>query len=86
MLKFHKQYGPVIRIAPDEPSYAASPIWKDVFQHRTGVEEFTKDPFSLARPLNGVTASLVPIELTTRVSADSFPTRFRIKEFESRIR
>jgi averantin hydroxylase len=54
LLELHKQYGPVVRTAPDELSYATSQAWKDVFQHRTGHEEFPKDPIALVRPPNGV--------------------------------
>jgi averantin hydroxylase len=54
LFELHKQYGPVIRIAPDELSYATSQAWKDVFQHRAGHEEFSKDPMNSARPVNGI--------------------------------
>lgn len=58
ILELHKQYGPVVRIAPDELSYATSQAWKDVFQNRPGHEEFPKDLLTVARPLNGVYSML----------------------------
>jgi averantin hydroxylase len=54
LFELHKQYGPVIRIAPDELSYASPQAWTDVFQHRSGHEEFPKDRMTIGRPLNGV--------------------------------
>jgi averantin hydroxylase len=54
LFELHKQYGPVIRIAPDELSYASPQAWTDVFQHRSGHEEFSKDRMAISRPLNGV--------------------------------
>jgi averantin hydroxylase len=58
LLDLHSQYGPVVRIAPDELSYATAQAWKDIFQHHAGHEEFSKDPMALIRPLNGVYSML----------------------------
>jgi cytochrome P450 len=38
MLDFHKKYGPVVRIAPDELAFAHAGAWKDIMGHRTGAE------------------------------------------------
>ncbi|GME40427.1 hypothetical protein PFICI_06539 [Neofusicoccum parvum] len=40
----HRQYGPVVRIAPNELSYTDVRAWKDIYGHRLGVPEFAKDP------------------------------------------
>lgn len=31
MIKLHKKYGPVLRIAPDELSYASAQAWQDIY-------------------------------------------------------
>jgi averantin hydroxylase len=58
LLDLHSQYGPVVRIAPDELSYATAQAWKDIFQHHASHEEFSKDPMALIRPLNSVYSML----------------------------
>ncbi|KAJ8124336.1 hypothetical protein O1611_g9303 [Lasiodiplodia mahajangana] len=39
--QLHKKYGPVIRIAPDEVTFAGADAWSDILQPR---EQFLKDP------------------------------------------
>ena len=34
LLQFHKRYGPVVRIAPDELAYNDSRAWKDIYSNR----------------------------------------------------
>jgi cytochrome P450 len=41
--KLHDQYGPVVRIAPDELSFIDSRAWKDIYGHH-GSYEMEKDP------------------------------------------
>ncbi|KAH7126579.1 benzoate 4-monooxygenase cytochrome-like protein P450 [Dendryphion nanum] len=36
--KLHSQYGPVVRIAPDELSYTNASAWKDIYGNRTVVK------------------------------------------------
>ncbi|KAK4446905.1 cytochrome P450 [Podospora aff. communis PSN243] len=48
--KFHDQYGPVVRIGPDELTYLAPEAWKDIY---TTKPQLVKDPYSLTPPLNG---------------------------------
>ncbi|KAF2464018.1 cytochrome P450 monooxygenase-like protein [Lindgomyces ingoldianus] len=48
--KFHDQYGPVVRIAPDELTYITPEAWKDIY---TAKPDLNKDPYSLTPPLNG---------------------------------
>lgn len=40
---FHTVYGPVVRIAPDELSYADSRAWKDIYTNRPGHKLFPKN-------------------------------------------
>ena len=40
----HKKYGDVVRIAPDELSYTDPKAWNDIYGHRVGKAELTKDP------------------------------------------
>ncbi|KAI9164046.1 Cytochrome P450 monooxygenase lcsI [Paramyrothecium foliicola] len=39
----HRRYGPVLRIAPNEVTFAQPEAWKDIFQYRPGHAEFLKD-------------------------------------------
>jgi cytochrome P450 len=42
--KAHQKYGDVVRIAPDELSYTDPHAWNDIYGHRVGKGELTKDP------------------------------------------
>ncbi|KAI1131180.1 cytochrome P450 [Nemania abortiva] len=42
--KLHQIYGPVLRIAPDEVTFARADAWADIFQLRQGHQQFLKDP------------------------------------------
>ena len=46
----HVQYGPIVRVAPDELTITHSDAWKDIYQKRP---QLTKDPYGLTPPLNG---------------------------------
>ena len=48
--KLHAQYGPIIRIAPDEITTTRSGAWKDIY---TSKPILPKDPFSQTPPMNG---------------------------------
>lgn len=41
--QFHDQYGPVVRIAPNELSYADGRAWKDIYGNRPGHEPFQRN-------------------------------------------
>jgi cytochrome P450 len=42
--KLHEQYGPVVRIAPNELSYVNANVWREIYGHRKpGQPELTKD-------------------------------------------
>ena len=53
----HEKYGDVVRVAPDELSYIATSAWKDIYGHRAGKPEMSKDPVFYANILS--TGSLV---------------------------
>ncbi|KAI1825512.1 cytochrome P450 [Xylaria intraflava] len=42
--KLHQIYGSVLRIAPDEVTFAQAEAWADIFQYRQGHQPFLKDP------------------------------------------
>ncbi|KAI9697357.1 MAG: hypothetical protein M1820_007863 [Bogoriella megaspora] len=42
--KMHDTYGGIVRIAPDEVSFAVGPAWNDIFAHRPGHREFPRNP------------------------------------------
>ncbi|KAI0548665.1 cytochrome P450 [Xylaria curta] len=44
---FHRKYGPIIRIAPNEVTFAGPDAWSDILQQRSG--QFLKDPVWWAR-------------------------------------
>ncbi|UPX20100.1 uncharacterized protein EKO05_0010345 [Ascochyta rabiei] len=41
--EFHTIYGPIVRIAPDELSYADGRAWKDIYTNRTGHQPFPRN-------------------------------------------
>ncbi|KAK8915017.1 Averantin hydroxylase [Metarhizium anisopliae] len=49
MDRFHTQYGPIVRIAPDELTYITPEAWKDIYSARP---QLLKDPYSLTPPMN----------------------------------
>ena len=44
LLDVHERYGNVVRIAPNELSYTNPDGWNDIYGHRPGKAELTKDP------------------------------------------
>lgn len=44
MLKMHGKYGEVIRLGPNELSFATEEGWRDIYMHRPGHKETKKDP------------------------------------------
>ncbi|KKK19147.1 hypothetical protein ARAM_001416 [Aspergillus rambellii] len=47
--RLHAEYGPVVRIAPNEVTFAAADAWTDIFQTRPDQPQFLKDPLWWAR-------------------------------------
>ncbi|PSN74783.1 cytochrome P450 [Corynespora cassiicola Philippines] len=44
MLRMHEKYGDVIRLGPNELSFATDEAWRDIYMHRPGHKETRKDP------------------------------------------
>lgn len=42
MADIHKKYGEVVRMAPDELSFAKKEAWEDIYVHRPGRRNPTK--------------------------------------------
>jgi averantin hydroxylase len=42
-LEAHKKYGTIVRMSPNELSIIDERVWKDVWAHRQGHQEFSKD-------------------------------------------
>ncbi|KAI1498014.1 cytochrome P450 [Biscogniauxia marginata] len=42
--RLHRKYGPVLRIAPDEVTFAQTEAWNDIFHLRPDHQQFLKDP------------------------------------------
>ena len=40
----HQEYGPVVRVGPNELSFTTVKAWEDIYVHRTGHVDPTKDP------------------------------------------
>lgn len=43
-VKLHQKYGDVVRMAPDEISFTKEEAWRDIYVHRAGHRNPTKDP------------------------------------------
>lgn len=52
-LEAHKKYGTVVRMAPNELSWIDAGVWKDVWAHRQGHQEFMKDEQDRVKHPNG---------------------------------
>ena len=58
VLDLHKEYGSVVRVAPDELAFADSSAWKDIMGHRSGGQEMGKwQPFT--RPVETMPTDII---------------------------
>ena len=48
--RLHAKYGEIVRIAPNELSFAKAEAWNDIFAHRPGHKEFPRNPVWWSRP------------------------------------
>lgn len=48
--RIHKKYGDIVRIAPNELSFAKVEAWNDIYAHRPGHQEFPRNPVWWSRP------------------------------------
>ncbi|EON67359.1 hypothetical protein W97_06612 [Coniosporium apollinis CBS 100218] len=55
--ELHKRYGPIVRVSPNELSFASAQAWEDIYGHRQGQKNMHKDPIHVGSvaPLPGVT-------------------------------
>ena len=53
ILRLHNEYGPVIRVAPQELIYSDAVIWRDAYTHRPGHAEFPRS--TIVDNVNGAT-------------------------------
>ncbi len=42
MTSIHEQYGDIVRLAPDELSFAIKEAWQEIYVHRPGHKNFTE--------------------------------------------
>lgn len=43
LLPLHEEYGPIVRIAPDELAFVHPDAWRDIYGHRVGVNHAAKE-------------------------------------------
>lgn len=48
--RLHAEYGEIVRIAPNELSFAKAEAWNDIYAHRPGHREFPRNPVWWSRP------------------------------------
>lgn len=78
--RLHDIYGPVLRIAPNEVTFADEAAWADIFQTRSDNEQFLKDPLWWSRQPgqpNSLLSAIDPEEHANirKVLAPSFTPR-----------
>ncbi|KAI1320243.1 cytochrome P450 [Xylariaceae sp. FL0255] len=76
--KLHQQYSPILRIAPNEVTFARADAWTDIFQSRSG--QFLKDPVWWKGRLGAPASLISAIEPETharfrKALAPAFTTR-----------
>ena len=42
MASIHEKYGDIVRLAPDEVSFATKEAWQEIYVHRPGLKNLTK--------------------------------------------
>jgi len=54
--KIHEQYGPVVRLSPNELAFITQQAWTDIYGHRNGRPDLPKDPIHVGAvdPIPGV--------------------------------
>ncbi|MCJ1435656.1 RNA polymerase II mediator complex subunit [Xylographa pallens] len=62
--KIHEQYGDVVRLGPDEISFAKDEAWHDIYVHRAGHKDLAKDPIWYKAPDEMPQNIITTIDLT----------------------
>ena len=52
--EFHEQYGPVVRLAPNEVSFIDGQGWHDIYNYHQSSPNFPKNPIWMAPAQNGI--------------------------------
>lgn len=52
--ELHEQYGPIVRLAPNEISFIDAQAWQDIYNHHQGRPNFPKNPLWMAPADNGI--------------------------------
>ena len=86
VLEIHTEYGPSVRVAPNELSFTSSQAIKDIYAHAPKKDEFRKDPLNQQLPPNGIRTSLELIEKSTLAIGGCWLMLFRRRDRESRSR
>lgn len=78
--RFHNIHGPILRIAPNEVTFADEAAWADIFQTRMDSEQFLKDPLWWSRQPgqpNSLLSAIDPEEHANmrKLFAPAFTTR-----------
>ena len=50
----HERYGPIVRLAPNEPSFIDGQAWRDIYDHHQGRPNFPKNPLWMAPGDDGI--------------------------------
>lgn len=59
MLEFHRKYGPVVRIAPDELAFTDPRAWNDIYGMQSGRVQNQKDPYAYVPRQPGFDSGIV---------------------------
>ncbi|KAH6660272.1 cytochrome P450 [Truncatella angustata] len=59
MVALHKQYGEIVRVAPDELAFANSAAWNDIQGHRTKGQLEMEKSAKFYRPIKGMTTDII---------------------------
>ncbi|KAH8812646.1 cytochrome P450 ClCP1 [Xylogone sp. PMI_703] len=59
VLEFHRKYGPVVRIAPDELAFADPQAWNDIYGMQPGRIQNQKDPYAYTPQQPGFESGIV---------------------------
>jgi cytochrome P450 len=75
--QFHDEYGPIVRIAPNELSYADGAAWRDIYGNRPGHKPFPRNPTWFKKRYPGEPHSIMGFDeevhaRTRRAFANSF--------------
>jgi cytochrome P450 len=59
VLEFHRKYGPVVRIAPDELAFTDPNAWNDIYGMQNGRVQNQKDPYAYTPQVPGFESGII---------------------------